>query len=68
MAMMELTVNGEKRSFPGESLVGLLADLNLQGKPCAIEINRQLVPASEHADRQLADGDTVEILTLVGGG
>ena len=65
---MQLTVNGESRSFEGESLSGLLTELKLDGKPCAIEINRQLVPASKHAEQLLCDGDAVEILTLVGGG
>ena len=66
--MMQLTVNGETRSFQGDSLSGLLADLKLDGKPCAVEINRTLVPAREHGERRLVDGDIIEILTLVGGG
>ena len=65
---MILTVNGESMTFPGEHLASLLDHLELAGKPCAVEINQQLVPAREHADRILSDGDVVEILTLVGGG
>ena len=31
-------------------------------------MNRDVVPRAEHPNRQLCDGDAVEIVTLVGGG
>lgn len=66
---MRITVNGETREMGDDLTVeALLAALDLQGKPCAVEVNRAVVPRREHADRSLADGDTVEIVTLVGGG
>ena len=34
----------------------------------AVEVNEALVPKREHPEHELADGDTVEIVTLVGGG
>lgn len=46
----------------------LLAELDLDAKPCAVEVNRELVPRASHRAHQLADGDRVEIVTLVGGG
>jgi len=66
---MRITVNGETREM-GEGLTveALLSALDLQGKPCAVEVNRSVVPRRAHADRELADGDTIEIVTLVGGG
>ena len=36
--------------------------------PCAVEVNRLLVPKRKHEQHQLIEGDTVEIVTLVGGG
>lgn len=66
---MRITVNGETREMGDDLTVeALLTALDLQGKPCAVEVNRAVVPRREHADRSLADGDTVEIVTLVGGG
>jgi thiamine biosynthesis protein ThiS len=34
----------------------------------AVEVNRALVRRAERAERRLAEGDAVEIVTLVGGG
>jgi len=66
---MELTVNGELRSVSrGTSLLALLAELGLEDQPCAVEVNRQIVPKRDHEAHQLGDGDTIEIVTLVGGG
>ena len=37
-------------------------------KPVAVEVNLQLVPRHRHAEHRLAEGDRLEIVTLVGGG
>jgi thiazole synthase len=34
----------------------------------AVEVNREVVPRVRHSERILAEGDSVEIVTLVGGG
>lgn len=66
---MTLVVNGESRqAADGATVAALLADLGLAGKPVAVEVNLELVPAAQHAARRLAEGDRVEIVTLVGGG
>lgn len=69
VATMTISVNGEPVAIePGDTVRALLARLELASSPCAVEVNAQVVPRREHADRRLADGDTVEIVTLVGGG
>ena len=66
---MEIIVNAESRLVAEETTVaGLLEQLQLAGKPVAVEVNRRLVPRGEHAGHRLADGDRLEIVTLVGGG
>ena len=45
----------------------LIASLELQGR-IAVEINRQIVPRSAFDQRQLTEGDEVEIVAAVGGG
>ena len=66
---MTIRVNGEQRALESECTVArLLDDLNLAGQPCAVEVNAAVVPRREHGERLLSDGDTVEIVTLVGGG
>lgn len=66
---MTIIVNGEQRPIEqGTTVAQLVRELGLDGKPCAAEVNRELVPKREHASRTLADGDRVELVTLVGGG
>ena len=66
---MRITVNGESRDLPEEATVAaLLADLALPGTRVAVEVNRELVRRVQHAEHQLHEGDTVEVVTLVGGG
>jgi sulfur carrier protein len=67
-AAMRLTVNGEPRELPpGTTVADLLARLP-PGRPCAVEVNREIVPRSLHAARELVEGDAVEIVGFVGGG
>jgi sulfur carrier protein len=65
----EIIVNDRPCPLPAEPTVAqLLAQLGLEGKIVAVEVNRQLVPRAEHRQHRLAPGDHVEIVTLVGGG
>ena len=66
---MQLTINGKPEQLEGELTVAeLVYRLALQPKQVAVEVNLQLVPRQHHATHRLADGDQVEIVTLVGGG
>ncbi|MBC7833763.1 MAG: sulfur carrier protein ThiS [Phycisphaerales bacterium] len=66
---MTLQINGEPRSVaPGLTVEALLRELGLAAQPCAVEVNRELVPKSRQSDHGLHAGDAVEIVTLVGGG
>ncbi|MGB3087514.1 MAG: sulfur carrier protein ThiS [Phycisphaerae bacterium] len=66
---MQISVNGEPRGFPDGATVERLLDLlEVQRRRIAVEVNRELVPRSRHGARALAEGDAVEIVTLVGGG
>jgi sulfur carrier protein len=66
---MNCTVNGEARELPeGTTIEQLLALLEMSDAVCAVEVDKQLVPNRERADRVLADGQRVEIVTLIGGG
>jgi thiamine biosynthesis protein ThiS len=68
---MTIVVNGTSREIADGGQVtvaGLLAHLGMAGMPCAVEVNESLVPKREHVAKQLAEGDRVEIVTLVGGG
>ncbi len=65
---MKLTINGECQEMDAETIGQILVGLGLEKTPCAVELNRTLVPARERTDHQLNDGDILEIVTLVGGG
>lgn len=72
LQVMRITLNGESHEIRERQTVAeLLEELRGQGLPagaCAVEVNRQLIPRRDHTQCQLADGDSVEIVTLVGGG
>ena len=67
---MQLIINGKPRSFEATifSVANLVTTLELEGKRLAIECNGEIVPRSQFADTQLADGDKLEIVGAVGGG
>jgi thiamine biosynthesis protein ThiS len=66
---MQVVVNAEKVELPpGETVAALLARLMLDAHPCAVEVNQDLVPKRSHAQKELVEGDVIEIVTLVGGG
>lgn len=66
---MQLTLNGQAYDFASAGTVrDLLRELGREGVPCAVEVNRALVPRGRHEAHQLQHGDQVEVVTLVGGG
>ena len=69
-ATLSVSVNGQPRELAaGTTVAALLATLAPASKgPCAVEVNREIVPRSQHAARVLAEGDRVEIVSFVGGG
>ena len=66
---MEITLNGESRSFPAPLSVAALVDhLGYTGKRIAVERNGEIVPRGRHAETALAEADRIEIVVAVGGG
>ena len=66
---MQITVNGEPQEISeGSTVASLLQQLGKNPKFLAVERNLELVPRTEHASAELREGDSLEIVTLVGGG
>ena len=66
---MTITVNGEPCTLAeGANVSQLLAQLEIDPRRAAVERNAQLVRRAQHDQTVLAEGDVVEIVTLVGGG
>jgi sulfur carrier protein len=67
--MVEILVNGEPRQIAdGTTVADLLAELGVEPRQVAVEVNLELVPRGRHAEHPLAAGDSLEVVTLVGGG
>jgi thiazole synthase len=67
--MIRLTVNGKPVTVTAPATVAtLLSQLGVDQRRVAVEVNRQVVPRTQHEEHRLAEGDVVEIVTLVGGG
>lgn len=66
---MEITVNGKSKPLAaGTTVAALLQSLDLQPMRVAVEVNEDLLPRKQFADTVVQDGDTIEIVTFVGGG
>ena len=66
---MNVVINGIPRELPENSTVAqLLQELDLEGKPTAVEVNRKVVPKKELGQTRLQEGDKIEIVSFVGGG
>ena len=66
---MQLTINGENRSFdPPLTLAALIEQLGLKPDRVAVEHNLALVQRPQWESIALADGDRLEIVQFVGGG
>lgn len=67
--MLKITLNGETREMAtGCTVSDVLAANGYAGRKVAVEINREIVPKSQHEGHALRDGDRVEIVHALGGG
>ena len=67
---MEITVNGEKRVglTPPLTIAELLEQLGINPKSIIVERNFEIVAKNKVNVTTVRDGDTIEIIRLVGGG
>ena len=66
---MQIDLNGKPRPIEGGTTISkLIEELGLANQACAVEVNKRLVRKARYPEHELADGDHVEIVTLVGGG
>jgi sulfur carrier protein len=65
----EIVVNGAGRQVPaGQTLLGLLRDLELEPSRVAVEMDRRIVRRTEWEALKLEPGVKLEIVQFVGGG
>jgi len=54
--------------FEDSTIKNLLEKKNIKNKYYAIEINKKIIPKSDHETYVIKDGDRIEIITAIGGG
>lgn len=61
-------INGESLDIQGKTVAEYLASTNYDMKRIAVERNGEIVPKARYGETVLMDGDSVEIVSFVGGG
>ncbi|HAG14621.1 MAG TPA: thiamine biosynthesis protein ThiS [Ruminococcus sp.] len=61
-------INGTEMDADGKTVSALLADMHYQPHLVAVECNEEIIPKSCYDETILKDGDTVEVVSFVGGG
>ena len=61
-------VNGTELDIAGKTLTEYLATTNYDMKRIAVERNGDIVPKGAYAETVLKDGDSLEVVSFVGGG
>jgi sulfur carrier protein len=66
---IEIVVNGEVRSTAaGQTVLGLLHQLNLDPARVAVELDRRIVKQQRWPETPISAGAQLEIVQFVGGG
>jgi sulfur carrier protein len=67
--VITIYINGAVRQLDENcSIAALIESLGYTERKIALECNGDIVPRSKYAERELTDGDKLEIVVAVGGG
>ena len=61
-------INGEELNVAGMTLAEFLSTTNYDVKRIAVEFNDNIVPKAQYSETVLQDGDSIEVVSFVGGG
>ena len=61
-------INGKEQDVSGKTLAEYLATTDYDPKRIAVERNGEIVPKATYAETVLQDGDSIEVVSFVGGG
>ncbi len=61
-------INSEEMNVAGKTLAEYLATANYDLKRIAVERNGDIVPKAQYSGIILQDGDSIEVVSFVGGG
>ena len=63
-----VTINGQKVDAANKSIAQYLETTDFDTRRIAVELNNEIVPKSQYNQTVLKDGDSVEVVSFVGGG
>ena len=67
--IMNIFVNQKKIIISKEStIINILANLDIEDKYLAVEINENILPKSEYDKYIIQENDKIEIINAIGGG
>lgn len=66
--MIQMIINGKKKSVDASTLSELVKELGLTSDSLVIELNRKIVKQEKWIATELQKDDVVELLSFVGGG
>lgn len=61
-------INGEELNVDGKTVAEYLATTNYDPRRIAVECNGDIVPKAQYSETVLQDGDSLEVVSFVGGG
>ena len=66
---MNVTVNGIEKKYPeGTTVLSLVESEGMDPQRVAVEIDMDIVPRKTYSDREITNGEKIEIVSFVGGG
>ena len=61
-------INGEELNVAGMTIADFLATTSYEPKRIAVERNGDIVPKAQYSEMVLHEGDSIEVVSFVGGG
>ena len=61
-------INGKELDVAGKTVAVYLSETNYDALRVAVERNGEIVPKAHYGETVLEDGDSVEVVSFVGGG
>jgi thiamine biosynthesis protein ThiS len=67
--MLTIQFNGQPTNVPeGTTIDDLIQSADIPSRFCAVERNLEIVPRNRYAITMIEENDSIEVVTLVGGG
>ncbi|MBN8544166.1 MAG: sulfur carrier protein ThiS [Alphaproteobacteria bacterium] len=65
---LSITLNGEPRAITASTVADLVQELGVDIRQIAVEHNRTILARPNYVNTAIQHGDTIEIVSFIGGG